>query len=304
MISGCSGMTWEADGIHLLGRTVDRAGTALEHRITAVGRGGKCAGKLIGEERCATGCLAYAGLTIDVTKYLPNAEKVWIDGINERGVMMALFNFSVESKENCDKLPADSFHPSRIIPHILSRCETVEMAASVLERLTADDSGLPMQVHFLIYDVGGESVVAEPYKNGFKLYRHTDGVLTNEPEFTKHMENWRKYRENQNLSGDFSSESRFIRLMHIKSRAVKPKTELEAVSKMLENLSPVTVPDGLDERKQYRTMFKTVMSAESRIYYVTAEENHRIKAVKISDLHNGEVKEWSVDGGEDIDWMK
>lgn len=304
MVLGCSGMTWETGGVHLLGRTVDRAGESAEHRITAVGRGVKCARRLSGEERYATGCLAYAGLTIDVTKHLPNAEKVWVDGINERGLMIALLNFPTETAEKHENSPADSIHPARIIPHILSRCETVEMAASVMERLTADDSELPMQAHFLLYDRCGESVVAEPCRDSFKIYRHTEGVLTNAPELPRHMENWRKFSENQELPGDFSSESRFIRLMHIKSRAVKPKTEAEAVSKMLENLAPVAVPDGLDERKQYRTMFTTVMSAESRTYYITSAENHRVKAVRAEDLQDNEVKEWSVDEKEDIDWLK
>lgn len=307
MIFGCSGMTWEAGAVHLLGRTADRAGESAEHSVMAVGRGVKCPRKLTGEERIAAGCLAYAGLTIDAAKYLdiPNAEKIWIDGINERGLMIALLNYPADSKRNKDVNHADSIHPARIVPHILSRCETVEMAASVLERSTTDDSELPMQAHFLIYDSCGESVVAEPSQNSFKIYRHTEGVLTNAPALPKHMENWHKFCMNPTmLPAAFSSTARFLRLMQIKSRADKAGSEEEAVSKMFDNLAPVTVPAGLDERKKYRTMFTTVMSAESKTYYITSSENHRIKAVKVGDLHDGETKEWSMDEHEDINWLK
>lgn len=314
MFFGCSGMTWEAGGVHLLGRTVDRAGELTEHRITAVGRGVKCACRLTGEEHFASGRLAYVGLTINVTKFVPNSERFWVDGVNERGLMIALLNFPTESKKNRgdsgEESRSDAVHFGRMIPHILSRCETVEMAASVLERMTADDGELQMRAHFLITDSEGESVVAEPNadvrKSGFKIYRHTDGVLTNAPEYPRQLQYLRKFRENPTMiPAAFSSTARFLRLMQIKSRAEKSETENEqdAVSKMFENLAPVTVPDGLDERKQYRTMFTVVMAAESRTYYLNSAENHRVKAVRVDEIKDGEVQEWSADGKEDIDLL-
>lgn len=302
MFFECSGMTWDSGGIHLLGRTADRAGDASEHYIMAVGRGVKCCRKLSDEDRTATGCLAYAGLTIDTANYMNknSTERIWIDGINERGLMIALLNFPSDMKRKKTS-HIDSIHPARIVPYILSRCETVEIASSVLERATTDDSELQMQAHFLIYDSCGESVVAEASENGFKIYRHTEGVLTNSPNLPKHMENWQKFCENPTmLPAAFSSTARFLRLMQIKSRAVKACCETEAVSKMFDNLAPITVPEGLDERREYHTMFTTVMSAESRTYYVASAKNHRIKAVKVGELHDGEVKEWSMDENEDI----
>lgn len=295
MILGCSGFTWISGGRHYLGRTVDRAGAFSEHSIIGMGRGVFCANTLDGDagER---GKLAYVGLTIDVPQCIGRkTHPIWIDGVNECGLMIALLNFPGESAWE-DSTRKTKVHPGRLVPYLLSRCRAVDEAADAIENIALTDEGLPMRVHYLIGDRSGRCMTAEPDERGLKVRENPIGVLTNAPELERHIANLRAFSgESADLPGDFSSESRFVRLAHIKKHAVTAENESESISKVINILAAVSVPDGLDEREGYRTMFTTAMSAEEGEYCVLSSRNHRLSRIRVSDLRVSETKIYEIE---------
>ncbi len=182
--------------------------------------------------------------------------EIWIDGMNSYGLMTALLNYRKEMTEECAKVKNRiKLHPGKLIPYLLENCRNTLDASETIASLELTADFPEMYPHYVIADKRGKCVV---FENG-KVYENTFGVLTNAPSFPEITE---CLKENSFDKTDFySSESRFVRVAHLRERV-----RVGSTSDCFDFLSSVSLPDGADDRLGYRTLLRSVMSADDMTY--------------------------------------
>ena len=84
------------------------------------------------------------------------------------------------------------------------------------------------------------------------------------------------------MPGDFSSASRFVRAVFLRSH-----TEGEgAVSRFFHIMESLAVPLGAimtDEKRAVSTVYTSCIDTVERVYYFTTYENRRIRAVRLTE---------------------
>lgn len=238
---------------------------------------------------------------------------LYYDAANEKGLAMAGLNF-VGSAFYGDKIQGrDNIAQFEFIPWILSQCDSVSSARTLLERINIDNepfSGkLPVsQLHWMIADKN-EAITVEAVKEGLKIYDNPVGVLTNNPPFEMQMYNLNNYMnlsaENPansfsdklplkiysrgmgglGLPGDLSSQSRFVRAAFVKMNSVSGDSEAESVSQFFHILGSVDQQRGccnVGGGKYEITLYTSCCNTDKGIYYYTTYTNRRITAV---DMH-------------------
>ena len=170
------------------------------------------------------------------------------DAINEKGVGFAGLAF----KDNCKyyefNLHKKNYAPYEFVLYILGKCKSIEEIRSFLNNLNIVDIPFSKDIfntplHFIFVDKT-KSIVVETTSFGMKIYDNFFNVLTNNPEFSYHKENVKNYINLNNslpinhllkgldikpfsynqaalgLPGDFSSASRFIKVLYVKNNLV------------------------------------------------------------------------------------
>src|SRR6266853_2101577 len=128
--------------------------------------------------------------------------------------------------------------------------------------------GFTPEVHYIVHDASGKSIVIE-YVGG-KLNAHDNplGVITNSPTFDWHMTNLRNYLNFSmsnappvqlgsikllptgqgsgmlGLPGDFTPTSRFVRAVAFSQSVFKPKTGDDAILEAFHVLNQFDIPKG------------------------------------------------------------
>lgn len=239
-----------------LSRTVDRVGRIDEHRI-------------IGKENYVAGVIRN------------DYGEIWIDGMNKHGLMTALLNHRKELTNECScGKNRIKLHPGKIVLHLLENCRnTREASEAVLSlKLTSDEP--EMYPHFIIADKSGECIVFE----GGKVYENKPGVLANAPSFPEQIKLCSTNMANENEF--YSSESRFRRMSWLSKR-----TKTESVSDCFDMLTVVAVPEGADHRPGYRTVLRSVMSADSMTYSYAAGCSGKIQSVSVGSEFDISLKD-------------
>ena len=165
-------------------------------------------------------------------------------------------------------------------------------------------------LHWIISDKD-RSITLEAVKSGINVYDNPVGVLTNNPTFDYQLFNINNYMSltsgelqntfaaNNNLKleqysrgmgaiglpGDFSSMSRFVRAMFVKSNSVSGDSETESISQFFHILQSVAMPRGcvkVGEEKYAFTIYSSCCNTDRGIYYYTTYNNNQINAV---DMH-------------------
>ena len=154
------------------------------------------------------------------------------------------------------------------------------------------------------------SIVAEPLKDGVKIYDNPFEVLTNNPHFEYHCTNVSNYMglsaglassqfgkripmKNYSLGmaalglpGDYSSTSRFIRALFVKENSVSEHNERSNVNQFFHILNSVAMPKGCvqaSEGFEY-TRYSSCCSADAGIYYYTTYDDLEIRAINMHDV--------------------
>lgn len=234
---------------------------------------------------------------------------LYYDASNEKGLSVAGLNFPGNAfypKKNDAKT---NVAPFEFIPFILSVCKNADEAEAALKNLNIYDedfsNGLPHSpLHWIISDKE-KSIVAEPLKEGLKIYENPVGILTNNPTFDFHMTNIRNYinltREEPTnrfsagfeirpysrgmgaigLPGDLSSASRFVKAAFTKLNSVSGESEVESVSQFFHILSSVEQQKGCCkvEKGFEHTIYSSCCNVDKGIYYYTTYNNGRITGV-------------------------
>lgn len=237
---------------------------------------------------------------------------LYYDAINEKGLGIAGLNFVGNAYYNDCADGKDNIAQFELIPWILCQCETVKEVRELLKNINITNEPFsekfPLaQLHWIIADKN-EAIIVESMKDGLKVYDNPVGVLTNNPPFDKQMFELNKYmnlspKSPQNnfsnklnmeyysrgmgaigLPGDFSSQSRFVRVGFVKMNSVSGDDEKSSVSQFFHILNSVDQQRGccdVGDGKYEITIYTSCCNASKGIYYYTTYNNHQITGVNM-----------------------
>ncbi len=268
--------------------------------------------------------------------YISDGYPLYYDAMNEKGLCMAGLNFPGNA---CYYPPAegkDNITPFEFIPWILSQCEDLSQARTLLERinLTAIDfsSSLPLSpLHWIISDRTG-SLTVETLGDGMRVYENKVGILTNNPTFDMQMFNLTNYMSlsaeavqnnfapgfellpysrgmgAMGLPGDLSSASRFVKAAFTKLNSRSGDSEEQSVGQFFHILTSVEQQDGcvhMGGGKYEITIYSCCCNADKGIYYYTTYENRGISAVDMNreDLDGSALVSYSLDKKQKFDFQ-
>ena len=234
-----------------LARTVDRVGSLREHRIEGTG-------------------------DMIFSKILTPDGDVFIDGMNDRGLMTALLNFEKDINDTLhfNSSTKTGVHPARLIPLILEGCTSVKDAEKLLSDVLLTEDAPKMYPHYIICDRFGGCII---YENG-RTEENPYGVLANAPSFHVQSANLSEIsREKPQIPWSYTSESRFQRIAWMKAHG----TRFSSPTDYMNLLDTVAVPEGMDPRKGYRTLIRSVMCAETGNYSWSTENNRSVRSVSL-----------------------
>ncbi len=228
---------------------------------------------------------------------------LYYDATNEKGLSIAGLNFPGNAYYLEHSYEKYNITPFELIPWILSQCKTVDDAKNLLSKTNLVNinfsNELPLTpLHWIISD-SSYSIVAEPQKDGIKIYDNPVGVLTNNPTFDMQLHYLNNYMnlsadspentfaDNINLSaysngmgalglpGDLSSQSRFVRATFTKLNSVCDIVEEASVNQFFHILNSVAHPRGsVRVNGKYEiTVYSSCCNTDKCIYYYTTYEN-------------------------------
>ncbi len=260
--------------------------------------------------------IAGEGYAMIGVAHMADGIPLYYDGMNEHGLCAAALNFpssAVYRKNARGGIPVPS---SLLLPYVLRRAKTVAEARRLIARVTVTDTPAhpslpPTPLHWIFSD-GKESITVEPLKMGTMIYENSVHVLTNAPPFTYHMRRAADYmllspRPPKNrlspesplapysrgmgacgLPGDFSSASRFVRALFMKTHTLPavPSPESDAVRRFFTVLQTVAVPPGTviaENGLPVSTVYTSCADPENKTYYVLPSERWAPLAVRMEE---------------------
>ncbi len=215
------------------------------------------------------------------TAFVKNGYPLFYDGMNEKGLCAAGLNFpesAVYFPEKEGFLNVASFE---LIPWILSTCSNLSEAREKLLKTNILNKGFekslpPTPLHWIFADKTG-SIVAEPVETGLEIYENPAEVLTNEPPFPEHLENFGKIKSAV-FEENLSSEERFAKAVFMKENCAFEKDFAAQFFKVLESVGKTELKENPS-----KTVYSSCMDLEKGIYYYRTYENSRTSAVKIKN---------------------
>ena len=244
------------------------------------------------------------------TAYVTDNYPLMYDGTNEYGLSVCGLNFPQNACYFSYRDNMINITPFEFIPWILSLFKTIDEVKDALLNMNILDENFSDQLsltplHWMISD-REKSIVAEPTKNGLKVYDNPVHVLTNNPEFSQQlfllnncMSFSNKNPENNfsnsltldvyslgmgalGLKGDWSSPSRFQRASFVRENSPAPCSDIETVSQFFHILKSVAHPAGVvvtDKGRYQKTVYSSCCDTNSLKFYYTTYENSRISCV-------------------------
>lgn len=241
---------------------------------------------------------------------------LYYDAVNEKGLCMAGLRFADNAYYQPDTIGRLNIAPFELILYILSGCSSVNEAKRILDNISIADipfsSILPnTPLHWIIADKDS-SITVEAVREGLFVYDNKIGVLTNNPPFPimKHRLNnyaFLDVKEKEpvkfgslslekyslglgalGLPGDFSSESRFIRVAFLKENSIKSETPSESVSQFFHIMSSVNIPKGcvlLPSGQPHYTVYTSCINAKEGVYHYKTYQNQSVSSVSMRKLN-------------------
>ena len=253
---------------------------------------------------------------------------LYYEAMNEEGLSMAGLNFPETAVYYEFEEGKKNITPFELIPWILAKCSCIDEAKTLLGKINLVNidfsEQLPLSpLHWMISDKKC-SIVAEPLKDGLKIYDDPFEILTNNPSFEFHQTNVSNYMglstghaisrfekripvKNYSLGmgalglpGDYSSASRFIRALFVKENSVSEHNEKSNVNQFFHILNSVAMPKGCvktAEGFEY-TRYSSCCNADTGNYYYTTYDDLEIRAVNIHDvdLNRSQLYAYNVKG--------
>ncbi len=270
---------------------------------------------------------------------------VLFDGVNEKGLSSGLFYFPT-SAGYMPYTAADAgrtLAPWELGSWLLENFASVDEVKAnigkiVVPAVVYEGWGMAPEVHFIVQDASGQSIVIE-YVGG-KLHVHDDplGVLTNSPTFDWHMTNLRNYVNFSmvnvppvkvgsvtlepfgqgsgmlGLPGDFTPPSRFVRAVAFSQSVLPSQTGDDAILQAFHLLNQFDIPKGAarDHEKDAHgniqadyTLWTSASDLKAKRFYFRTYENSQIRMVDLMkmDLDAKDIVTMSMKGGEAINLL-
>ena len=252
------------------------------------------------------------------------------DGVNEKGLAAGLFYFPT-SAGYMQYTPADA--PRTMAPWefgswILENFATVDEVKANLDNVVVPAVvfaawGFAPEVHYIVTDASGKSIVIEYVGGKANVYDNPLGVITNSPTFDWQMTNLRNYLNFSmtnpppvklasvtlkatgmgagmlGLPGDFTPPSRFVRAVAFSQSVFHPQDGNAAVIEAFHVLNEFDIPKGAareHEKDEHGnvladyTVWTSAIDLSAKRFYFRTYENSQIRMVDLTKM-NLDVKD-------------
>lgn len=246
--------------------------------------------------------------------YVADGYPLLYDGANEKGLGVAGLNFVGNAVYNDHVDGKDNVAQFEFLPWILSQCTTVAEAKALLAKMNFrninfSDQLPASELHWIISDLTGTSIVVESVADGLKVYDNPVGVLTNNPPFDKQLLQLSNFQHLSakapvnnlapnidfstysrgmgaiGLPGDLSSESRFVKAAFTKLNSVSADNEISSINQFFHILHSVDQQRGccnLGDNKYEITIFSDCYDLNTGTLYYTTYNNHQVSAINLA----------------------
>jgi choloylglycine hydrolase len=247
------------------------------------------------------------------------------DGVNEKGLAAGLFYFPTSAgympytAEDAGKTMAPWEFGSWALENFASVEEVrANVGNVVVPAVVYEGWGIAPEVHFIISDATGKSVVIEFVGGKLTVYDAPLGVITNSPTFDWQMTNLRNYVNFSmtnvppvklgpvmlepfgqgsgmlGIPGDFTPPSRFVRAVAFSQSVFQPKTGGDAILEAFHILNQFDIPKGAarehekdahDSVQADYTIWTAASDLRTRRFYFRTYENSQIRMVDLMKMN-------------------
>lgn len=213
---------------------------------------------------------------------------LYFEATNEKGLSMAGLNFPQSAEYREYTKGKENIAPFELIPYLLGDCSTLREVKQKLKKMNVIDCDfseeLPVTpLHWMISDKKS-SITLECTKQGMRIYENAVEVLTNEPTFDKQI---KLLEERIQISGDFSSTSRFQKAVYVKEKSLCEDDESSNVNQFFHILQSVAMPKGCVKTSngdyQY-TRYSCCCNTDTKEYYWNTYDNFKIQSLKMQNI--------------------
>lgn len=243
---------------------------------------------------------------------------ILVDGINEKGLGVAALYFQGEAYYSDDenKRERPTIGSYEVVNFLLGHCQNILEVMEVLNKVEiigAKDeiTNVVAPLHWFVVDSDDRCLTIEQTKEGLHFYDNPVKVLSNSPSFEWHITNLSNYLSISNhqieedkignlklkpfgqgggtfgLPGDYTSPSRFIRVVYQKHFTKIPKEIDDVINTCFNIMKTVTIPKGvvMTSRETYDyTQYVVFMNVKTGDYYFNTYNNNQILKVNINDM--------------------
>lgn len=247
---------------------------------------------------------------------IKNNYPLYFEAMNEKGLFIGGLNFNGYAKYSDINKSKNikNICSFELIPFLLKKCKNVDEVIKELKNVNITKTAfsknlIPSPLHWQVSDKK-KTIVIEQTEKGLNIYDNPLGVLTNNPEFPYHLENFKKYTNmfsttqkeikignykyqpisngsNTNcLPGGLSSQDRFIKVAYTALNSVCDDTEENNVNQFFHILNSVHQTKGqvisMHDNSLYEiTLYSCAISADSLTYYYKTYDNSQINAISL-----------------------
>lgn len=243
----------------------------------------------------------------------PNVCPLLYDGTNEKGLAMAGLNFAGNAVFNDHVDGKDNIAQFEFISWILAQCANINEAKALLAKINLRkinfSAELPVaELHWILADASGASLVVESMADGLKVYDNPLGILTNNPPFDEQLFTLNNYMHLSatnpvntfapnlpletysrgmgaiGLPGDLSSSSRFAKAAFTKLHSLSADDNISSVNQFFHILHSVDQQHGccdLGDGHYEFTIYSDCYDLSDGTFYYTTYNNHQINSLSL-----------------------
>jgi choloylglycine hydrolase len=264
------------------------------------------------------------------------------DGLNEKGLAVGLFYFPTSAgyMPYAASDAAKTIAPWELGSWLLENFANVDEVRSnistvVVPAVVFGAWGIAPEVHYVVYDASGKSVVLEYVGGKLNVHDNPLGVITNSPTYDWQMTNLRNYVNFSlanappvqlgsvklmpfgqgsgmlGLPGDFTPPSRFVRAVAFSQSLLPSKTGNDAVLQAFHVLNNFDIPKGAAREREKDehgnvmadyTEWTSANDLKAKRFYFRTHENSQIRMIDLMKMNvdGKEISTISMKGEEII----
>lgn len=223
-------------------------------------------------------------------------ESCVVEGVNETGLSAGAFDYNISciNTEMISERRSRTLSDKDVVSWILSQFSSIEQIKDEIRSVDVVASNTDfISVHWRIADSEGNSAVIEFVNGSPCFYDDVRGVITDAPDYQWQLANLETYLDElsgkgsgilQNLPGDNSSSSRFIRAFCLQTSTAVPETGMDAVVSAFRILDSFYDPASVSEQftcasdlKSMKFYYKTSFDCSLRCVDLMKIDFHKVR---------------------------